>query len=255
MHVSKLSAQRFCSESCQHEWQKTRVGNLNPKYNHIEYICDWCGASFLDKLYKNNIQQHHFCCTECRQSWYANVWSQQPDWRNESRLRAAGMLANNAITQTRPQVIVNKLLEDLGIKYENEKQFGYYSVDNYLPSHNLIIEVMGDYWHCNRKIYDSIKYDVQKEAIRRDKSKHTYLKKYHNIEVLYVWESDINSNPDLVKALISQYVNSGGNIINYHSMNYIINDSGCLEAAPDIIIPFQDIEIDELNQYYNKSAS
>lgn len=37
----------------------------------------------------------------------------------------------------------------MNIKYINEKTFKYYSVDNYLVDYNLIIEIMGDYFHAN----------------------------------------------------------------------------------------------------------
>lgn len=43
--------------------------------------------------------------------------------------------------QTIPQKIVNNILNKNDINYINEKTFKYYSVDNYLIEHNLIIEV------------------------------------------------------------------------------------------------------------------
>jgi hypothetical protein len=48
-------------------------------------------------------------------------------------------------------------------KYLNEKQFQYFAVDNYLEEYNLIIEVMGTYWHCDNRFYPTVNYEMQKK--------------------------------------------------------------------------------------------
>ena len=41
-HVINSAPQRFCSIECQHEWQKTNVGDRKPKYTKVTTFCDNC---------------------------------------------------------------------------------------------------------------------------------------------------------------------------------------------------------------------
>lgn len=150
------------------------------------------------------------------------------------------LLQNNAvITQTKPQVITNIILDDIGVPYVNETPFVYYSVDNYLPDQNLIIEVMGDYWHCSPTRYSEPKNDRQRHIISRDKAKHTFLRDRYGIEILYLWETDLIHNPEKCRALILEYICKNGQLPNYHSFNYIY-DGSVLALSGNIIIPFQE---------------
>ena len=137
---------------------------------------------------------------------------------------------NKGKTLTKPQIIVNEMLDELGIEYENEYQCKYYAIDNYLTNYNLMIEVNGDYWHSSPIKYQYHQLNkMQIENIRKDKSKHTYIKRYRGIEVLYLWETDILNNPNLCKKLIMEYIQKNGVLDNYHSFNFCLkNDVICL---------------------------
>lgn len=181
-----------------------------------------------------------FCSNECRRTWYAQIWSQQDAWKEKSKIRAIKILKSGAIgTNTNPQIIVNNLLDAMRIEYENEKSYKYYSVDNYLVDYNLIIEVMGDFWHCNPLKYFDNFHNIQKKRIPKDKAKHTYIKDKYNIEILYLWENDIYNQPYLCKRLIKKYIQSNGNLKNYHSFNYHIKNNKLL-LNNNLIIPYQD---------------
>lgn len=253
MHVSKKSTQRFCSPECQKIWQTQQVGELNKKFTREKIHCDCCGNEFFVKKYKLNINQNYFCSNKCRQEWYANVWSQSDDWKEESRKRAVDMLKNNAvITLTKPQIIINNLLDSYDIKYNNEEPFVYYSVDNYLIDYNLAIEVMGDYWHSNPIKFNKLN-DLQRKNIGRDKAKNTFIYKYYDIKILYLWEKDIIERPDLCVSLIKLYIDNKGIIDNYHSFNYILHNDK-LVLSNQIIQPYQDMDNDKINEYKKVSA-
>ena len=241
-HVSKKSSKRFCSIECQGKWQSTQIGILNPRYKKVEIECENCGKKFYGKLYKIKNGQHNFCSNKCRQTWYSKVFSQDDNWKEKSRKRAVKILESKQLdTNTRPQQIINDILKDNNISYINEKGFEYYAVDNYLNEYNLIIEVMGDFWHCNPLKYSSMNdYDIHKKRIPRDKAKHTYFKRYLNIEILYLWEYDIYNNLDVCKILIDKYINNNGMLDNYHSFNYHLENSN-LVLNENIIIPYQDM--------------
>lgn len=242
-YVSKKSQQRFCSPKCQNEWQRRNVGFKNEKFQGDYIECDNCGKRYLvgKTILENG--RHHFCSLECRQTWYSSVWSQSKEWKDKSRKRAVQILNDNpAHTQTKPQIAVNKILDNLFISYRNEEPFVYYSIDNYLPEYKLAIEVMGDYWHSSPLKYPRKLNEKQKHIISRDKAKHTYLKNYHGIEILYLWETDIIKYPDLCTELIKNYIANNGCLENYHSFNYTIDD-GMLNLNSDIILPHQETKI------------
>ena len=238
--TNKGNPKRFCCIECQHEWQKTNTGFRNPKFEGDIVSCDWCGKQFVIGAYKLN-NERHFCGNDCRRAWYANVFSQSNEWKKESSLRATKLLKENPITLSSPQIEVNKMLDDLDISYVNEKNYKYYAVDNYLSDYNLIIEVMGDYWHVNPNRFNNRTEinSVQSKRIPKDKAKHTFIKNYYGIEILYIWEYDINNRKELCELLIKKYVENNGVLQNYHSFNYHITD-GRLELNEDIVYSYFD---------------
>jgi G:T-mismatch repair DNA endonuclease (very short patch repair protein) len=240
MYLSKKSAKRFCSTDCQRTWQIGNTGFKNRRFQGGYIKCETCGEDFLVGKFILNSDRKHFCSTSCRQTWYSTVWSQSENWKIASRERAVGLLKNNqVITQTKPQIATNNMLDMLGVAYRNEESYTYYSLDNYLPEFDLAIEVMGDYWHCSPLKYHDSANDRQRNIIARDKAKHTYLKKYYGIEILYLWETDILKRPDVCKELIRHYIECGGDIPNYHSFNYSVVDDRII--LNDVIVrPYQD---------------
>ena len=242
--TSKKSTKRFCSNKCQNIWQSKQIGELNPRYNRINYKCDYCNNEIKIMPCENNLFKYHFCSDECRKQWYSKTFSQNEEWKEESRKRAVKILETNFNnTNTKPQIIINEILDSMNVEYVNEKGFVYYAVDNYLNQQNLIIEVMGDFWHASpiKYDYDNLR-DIQKKRIPKDKAKHTFIKNKYGIEILYLWESDILNNKVLCEKLIKLYINNNGKLDNYHSFNYILSDNViCLKQK--IITPYQDINI------------
>jgi very-short-patch-repair endonuclease len=70
--------------------------------------------------------------------------------------------------------------------------------DFYFPSKKIIIEVDGDFYHCNPNTkYSTPKYEIQKKNKSNDKRKNTWCHN-HNIKLLRYWEKDINERPEWV---------------------------------------------------------
>ena len=151
---------------------------------------------------------------------------------------------NGVLTKTnsKPQIIINNILNDMYIEFSNEKTFEFYSMDNYLLFYDLIIEVQGDYWHANPLKFKNKITEAQYDRINRDKAKHSYIKNKYNIEILYLWETDINKNIDLCWLLIDKYINNNGVLDNYHSFNYHLEDNNDLKLNDVLITPIQEIE-------------
>ena len=237
-NVPKLSSQQLCSVDCQKEWQKTRVGKLNPRCTCDEIPCDICGKEILVPQYKIKKGQKNFCSSKCQKIWYANEFSQNKKWKEECRIRSANLLRNNRWVNTKPQLIVNKWLDEMNIKYTNEKTLKYYSLDNYLDDYNLAIEVNGDFWHSNPTIYQDINklFDVQKNRIPKDKAKRTYCFN-KGVYILYLWEKDINNHSELCKNLIQLFIDNNGIIKNYNSFNYYL-ENGQILLNTNIVYPY-----------------
>lgn len=251
----KRMNQRFCSIECQGKWQSTIVGELNSRYKRISTNCSWCNKEIKVKPYKMKENQNHFCDKKCCRQWFDNVYYQTDEWKNSVRERFIKTLLNNEkrnkeYLNTTPQLKVNEFLNELNIKYTREYIVKYYAIDNYLDDYNLMIEVNGDYWHGNPMKYNNKINKIQATSIRSDKAKHTYITKYYDVKILYLWETDINKNPILCKKLIEKYVSNKGILSNYNSFNYELRDNK-LFLKDEIIKSYQEQDF----EFYNKLIS
>jgi len=96
------------------------------------------------------------------------------------------------------------ILDLLNIKYQ---QFFYAKdikafYDFYIPESNTIIEVDGDFWHCNpNSKHSSPKYITQKNNIIKDSIKNQWASD-NGYKLLRFWENDINNNIKQVKQIL-----------------------------------------------------
>lgn len=92
------------------------------------------------------------------------------------------------IVPTRPEKDVMLILDRYNIPYDFQFNIRGFIADFRIG--NKIIEVQGDYWHCNPKIYSEPINETQKNKIKIDKIKYNVYKEL-GYEVLYLWEYDI----------------------------------------------------------------
>jgi len=251
----KSSPQMMCSIQCQGKWQSVNlVGENANGYNHewsIEdrtILCEWCGLEHQAKPYQIEFGRR-FCSEECRRDWFAKDFSVSEENVDRARIQAVKNLSDGIYNKdpTGIQVKIDMLLKNLNIVNENEYNCKYYAVDNFLTEHNLMIEIQGQFWHADPRFYKEISYEMQVKRIKSDKSKHTYIKKYYDIEVLYLWESDINNNLELCKLLINEYINNKGVLNNYNSFNYnIINN--ILTLNEYLIMPYMEYKSEDIRE-------
>lgn len=263
---TKANGLSFCSMECQSKWQSEfLVGENSNTFNsdvplEKRYVnCDWCNEKTLVySLYKlRQIQQEgakHFCSVECKTEWFTKEWSQTEEWKLESAERAVKMLENGIFgIESEAQRKVNSLLNELNINYINEYNCKYVSIDNYLVDYNLMIEVMGTFWHCDSRIYNEINYQNQVDRIKNDKIKSTYINNKYGLKILYLWEEDITKNVEMCKNLIKSYIKNKGKLENYHSFNYSYDNY--LYLKQKLIVPYMEYDITELKQIVNITGS
>lgn len=101
-------------------------------------------------------------------------------WKSaEYKEKMAAARANMPVTMTQPHIKVCDLLGGLGIKFETEKAIGPWNFDIFVPSHNLLIEVQGNYWHSLPR------------AQRNDKAKATFVREHHpHLQLRYIYEHE-----------------------------------------------------------------
>jgi len=269
LSVYLKSKNTFCSSNCYWKYKKEfePKGEDSYQYNRIETKCTNCNLDIevipYDYNKKNKYNDNHnFCSQTCyweyRSKYYLGEKHSQfgtkhtAKQRNAQRILTTKMYSTGIFDrQTKPQKEVNKLLKKLDIKYENEYNYKYYSVDNYILEHNLCIEVMGDYFHSNPLKYNCLN-QMQQKDIKRDKSKHTYIKKYYKIEILYLWETDIMNNIKLCEHLIKFYIKNNGNLLEYNSFNYsIINNQ--LVLNNNIIKPYIEYKAKDIDNLLDRT--
>lgn len=252
---SQYKKQKYfhCDEHIKHK----PSGKDSPFYKQIEIKCTNCGNLYSVIPYDYNKinrfgDNHNFCCQQCyweyRSKYYIDdkhhmfgTHQSQENKDKQSRL-VTKMISDGVMPQTltKPHKKINDLLKSHKICFENEHLEKYHSIDIFLPNYNLMIEIMGNYWHAH-----PLKYNInqltsqQKKSIKQDKSKHTYVKKYENVEILYLWEKDINENIDLCWLLIQKYIENHGILDNYHSFNYHLNEN-ILTLNDILLTPLQE---------------
>ncbi len=110
---------------------------------------------------------------------------------------------NYSEIDTLPEKIVENLLLELKINYKKKINIGYYNCDYVV--NDIIIEVQGDYWHGNSKIYNDFD-NIQQKNIKRDNRKFKYLSS-NGYKILYLWEYDLKNNIEYCKNLINLNLN------------------------------------------------
>lgn len=98
-----------------------------------------------------------------------------------------------------------KILDLLNIEYENQFRFEGYLFDFKIKEKNILIEVDGDFFHCNPDVHGEPKYDIQENTINNDKNKNTIVET-SEYKLLRFWENDINNNPDEVIKELKQHI-------------------------------------------------
>ena len=248
--------------ACELHKQYRPRGKNSAFYNRIITSCSLCGKEIeltpFDFQKTNSFgDSNHFCSQQCywkfrseyycgeKGAMYNHIYTEEQK-ENLSRGVAKRFKKTN-LTDTKIQLSINQMLNDLSIEYEREYTLDYYACDNFLTDYNLIIEVMGDYWHGNPIRYNASEYlmnNIQARTILKDKQKRGYIQNHFGYPILNLWESDIEKYPDKCMALISMFVESYGRMENFHSFNYSYDDN-VLRLNENLIIPYQEMSAND----------
>lgn len=273
LSIYEKNKNSFCSSDCYYDYKKdnAKKGKDNNQYKRIETKCSNCGKRIEVIPYDYNNtnsfgDRHNFCSQECywefRKKYY--VGEKHANYnriltveeKERLRLNLLNSLKKSNRVNTKIQLKTNSILEKNRISYEREYRVKYYSIDNYLKDSKLMIEVMGDYWHASPIRYGKGKYflnDIQYKGIIHDKQKHSYILNHLNVEILYLWESDIKNDALKCESLILEYIKNNGILSDYNSFNYTL-ENGVLKLNSQIITPYLKRSAEEIKKDLKTSA-
>ena len=120
--------------------------------------------------------------------------------KEKFRINTLKMINDGKFKQnkTKPFLKMCEILQKLKLTFEEEKIVNYWSFDLYIPLYNCYIEVDGDYWHSNPKIYpNGPQTKTQKINYFRDIKKNKYCKE-NGLKIIRFWESNILNEEDKI---------------------------------------------------------
>lgn len=96
------------------------------------------------------------------------------------------------------------LVEDVDYIFQYQVETAYF--DFFIIKKRILIEVDGDYWHCNPDSeYKVAKYSTQKANVKNDLRKNEIAKK-NKLKLLRFWESDIKGKINEVKEVLKKEI-------------------------------------------------
>lgn len=122
------------------------------------------------------------------------------------------------------EVRVRDSLDRIGVNYTKHIFLYGYNFDIKISGHRILIEVQGDYWHANPKIYKSndIMFGgkLASQLWDKDKRKYEIVSKQGWI-LLYLWENDLDIMNDVdIDNLLMGLLNEQGYSKNENKENY-----------------------------------
>ncbi|MCK9477540.1 MAG: very short patch repair endonuclease [Candidatus Muirbacterium halophilum] len=198
---------RFCSKECYWEYRnknKNEIFQSNQRKNLINKECEKCGKVYSVHKYREYTSK--FCSKKCFYDFH-NVKKVCPTCKKEfiTPINESDKIycSNSCVLITRYSKIERDIKEILSENYEIKNIKIKAKNRTLFPDiviGDTIIEIYGDYWHCNPEIYDENYYHKQinklsKDVWEHDKERINILKTY-GYNVLIIWEKEWKENKD-----------------------------------------------------------
>jgi very-short-patch-repair endonuclease len=117
---------------------------------------------------------------------------------NLSKQRIEWLKTKNSNKKTNIESKFEMMLSLLNVNFIFQHEFNNRLFDFFLKDYNILIEVDGDFYHCNPSSkHNKVIYDTQKITKKNDNYKNN-LCENHNIKLLRYWEKDINERPEWI---------------------------------------------------------
>jgi len=115
-----------------------------------------------------------------------------------SKKRIKWLKTKQSNNKTKLEIKFESMLNLLNVKYQYQYEFEKRLFDFKILNENILIEVDGDFYHCNPNTkHSEILYETQKLTKKNDEYKNL-LCQNHGIKLLRYWEKDINERPEWI---------------------------------------------------------
>lgn len=116
--------------------------------------------------------------------------------RDKTVFERYGVKYATELAKTSPRSKKEKTLESILVDYKTNVKIGKYKPDYVNENTKHIVEVYGDYWHCNPSMFHEDFYHPQLKKFAKEKWALDYERKSYleslGYDVTIVWESDLN---------------------------------------------------------------
>lgn len=116
-----------------------------------------------------------------------------------------GQAEKMAKEMTAPERKFYKMIKSMEIEVEQQKILNDVIYDFYLPKHNVLVEIDGDYYHGNPEVYQEGELNGMQLKNKKNDLYKDNLAKGLGYTLERVWEKDINKRFGEVKARFEQY--------------------------------------------------
>lgn len=197
---------KYLIGTCSIECRKIKIKqrNLLCKNNH------WCKSKSSDKIHEKRVikrKENDTLLNRVYIPWNkgkVNIYSVETIKKiSDSALR---QFHAGVFRKTNPERIFEEILKELTIKYQYSFIYKRRQFDFLLSDKNIIIEIHGDFWHGNPKIWGTDEKplrDHQKMKRLDDAIKKTLVEN-DGFKYVEFWEYDLNHNRDDVKELVKE---------------------------------------------------
>lgn len=134
-------------------------------------------------------------------------WSKKENREKRSLLQSERIKKHHYKNKTKLEKFFEEILTFMELDYIPQYTICGYNFDFYLPKHDIVIEVDGDFYHCNPSKYlIGPIYESQFNTIKNDIKKNKICENSKGLSLLRFWESDINKRPEWVKSEILKQI-------------------------------------------------
>jgi very-short-patch-repair endonuclease len=134
-------------------------------------------------------------------------WGKEENREKQRKTRSEYLKGYQYNNKTILESRFGELLESIGVDFTFQHTICGFNFDYYLPKYDLVIEVDGDFYHCNPIKYPNGPiYETQRNTVKNDNKKNKICESSEGLTLLRFWETDINNKPEWVIEELKKYL-------------------------------------------------
>ena len=183
----------------------------NKKYNEMieNRVTHWKSSYWIKKGFSEDESKKIISGLQTRDLNY--FIKKYGDKEGNDRYRNFNSKRVSATRGTNVSKLENQIFSSVLKIYKDSQSthtLGRYVVDIFVPSENLVIEVFGDYWHCNPINWSSTEYNktlhmTAQEKWEKDKIRTENIQS-QGYNVVVLWENEIKKNNFNIKEALNE---------------------------------------------------